>query len=311
MAQTVRLFGVLHGTGFPASVREWSCEVNPVGATPEKLRLLRKAGVNRISLGSQSFDDDILKRLGRRHTVADVLAACAEIRQAGFTNWGLDLMACTPGVSLGRWEKVVRQALAEHPAHLSVYALTIEEGSRLPEIWRRTGEIPMDERMELRHLHRARSLLESAGYERYEISNYARPGRACRHNLDCWEGADYLGLGPAASSRMGLRRWTTESDLGAYCDAWLAGHPPAVQTEDRTPVGAAQDDLIFGLRMRRGVRLGSLARRPGLPPALLPRWRAVAARLTRLGMMERRGAYWRLTARGRNVADAVAVEFME
>ncbi len=311
VAQLERLFKLLHATGFTASVKEWSCEVNPVGATSEKLRLLRDSGVNRISLGSQSFDDDILKRLGRRHSVADVVSACAEIRRAGFTNWGLDLMACTPGVSLGRWERVVKRALVENPTHLSVYALTIEEGSRLPAIWQKTGVTAMDERMELRHLHRARSLVESAGFERYEISNYARPGRACRHNLDCWEGADYLGLGPAASSRMGLRRWTTEADLGSYCAAWLAGHPPSAQTEDRTPSEAAQDDLIFGLRMRRGVRLGNLARRYELDPARGAAWRSTGARLTRLGLMERSGAYWRLTRRGQDVADAVAIEFMD
>jgi oxygen-independent coproporphyrinogen-3 oxidase len=311
VAQLERLFGLLHAAGFTASVKEWSCEVNPVGATSEKLNLLRDSGVNRISLGSQSFDDDILKRLGRRHSVADVVSACAEVRRAGFTNWGLDLMACTPGVSLGRWERVVQRALAERPAHLSVYALTIEEGSRLPAIWQKTGVTAMDERMELRHLHRARSLLESAGFERYEISNYARTGRACRHNLDCWEGADYLGLGPAASSRLGLHRWTTVADLGSYCDAWQAGHPAPVQTEDRTASEAAQDDLIFGLRMRRGIRLGSLERRYGLDPTRRSAWRATGERLARLGLMERSGAYWRLTRRGQDVADAVAIEFMD
>ncbi len=311
LAQWERLFGFLRATGFTASVKEWSCEVNPVGATSEKLRLLRDSGVNRISLGAQSFDDDILTRLGRRHSVADVRSACVEIRRAGFTNWGLDLMACTPGVSLGRWERVVQRALAERPAHLSVYALTIEEGSRLPAIWQQTGETPMDERMELRHLHRARSLLESAGFERYEISNYARPGRACRHNLDCWEGADYLGLGPAASSRMGLHRWTTGADLGQYCTAWRSGHQPPVQAENRTPSEAAQDDLVFGLRMRRGVSLGSLVRRYELDSARLTVWRSTCERLARLGLMEQGGAYWRLTRRGQDVADAVALEFMD
>jgi coproporphyrinogen III oxidase-like Fe-S oxidoreductase len=110
---------------------------------------------------------------------------------------------------------------------------------------------------------------------------------------------------------MGLRRWTTEADLGSYCAAWLAGHPPSAQTEDRTPSEAAQDDLIFGLRMRRGVRLGNLARRYELDPARGAAWRSTGARLTRLGLMERSGAYWRLTRRGQDVADAVAIEFMD
>lgn len=309
--QLARLFNLLHSTGFVSRVAEWSCEVNPTGATAEKLSLLRDAGVNRISLGAQSFDDDVLRRLGRRHTVAEVRTACAQIRAAGFRNWGLDLIACTPGVSLRRWEGIIRQALAVHPPHISVYALTVEEGSRLPALWRDSGETPLDERLELRHLHRARDILESAGYARYEISNYARPGRACRHNLACWDGADYLGMGPAAASRQGLCRWTNPADIKAYCAAWERGHPPARESEERTPLGAAQDDLVFGLRMRRGVQWGTVARRYGLGPDAARRWTDIGKRLTRVGVMERCGAYWRLTRRGQDVADAVALEFMD
>jgi len=306
-----RLLRMFQTAGLTAEVEEWTVEMNPAGATADRLRRLREAGVNRISLGAQSFDEAILRRLGRRHSVAEVLAACAEIRRAGFRNWGLDLIACVPGVTVGRWTRVLQAAVAQRPAHLSVYALTVEEGSRLPALWRRRGERPMDERMELRHLDRAHRVLAASGYERYEISNYARPGRACRHNRDCWEGADYLGWGPAAASRLGLRRWTAAPDWEAYCEAWLAGRQPPGESDDRSPAGAAQDDLVFGLRMTRGVRLGALVRRHGLDRACAVRWRATAIRLARLGLMERRGAYWRLTARGRNVADAVAVEFME
>ena len=173
---------------------EWSVEINPGSVTAAGLCRMAAAGVNRISLGAQSFHDHELQLLGRRHSVSDIARAVEAIRAAGITNFNLDLLAGIPGATPRDWRKSLYAALDLQPSHLSVYALTIEEGTRLahPSLKRKL-RIP-DVETYLAALDTAENILRRAGYTRYEISNYARPGRACRHNLDCWRGKQYLGF---------------------------------------------------------------------------------------------------------------------
>lgn len=292
-------------------LEEWTVEANPGTLDAARLKVLKEAGVTRISLGVQAFDDATLRRLGRRHTVAQVHDAVLAIRAAGFVNWSLDLIACVPGVTARQWADTVRTAVALEPRHVSVYALTSEEGSRL------AGQVSLgkvallDDEAQLARLLAAERVLRAAGFGRYEISNYARPGFECRHNLDCWRGASYLGLGCAASSFVDHMRRTNAPDIDAYLAAYRAGVPPPGEEERLSPETEAVERLIFGLRMAEGVALPAVpAAAGGGGAGLAARWAAALERLRRDGLVRRRGVNWFLTARGRDLADYVAVELM-
>ena len=292
-------------------VEEWTVEANPGTLDDGRLAVLKAAGVNRISLGVQSLDDDVLARLGRRHTAAQAREACERLRHAGFQNWSLDLIACVPGVTPRRWGATLRAALALGPPHLSVYALTSEEGSRLAGQVRTGAVRLLDDDAQLRQLHAAERVLRAGGMARYEISNYARPGFACRHNVACWEGKGYLGVGCAAASYVNHMRWTNAADLDAYLAALGAGRLPPRETEALTPRTEALERMVFGLRQAAGVTPALILAETGLAGSPLDaHWAATLGRLGTDGLVRRVGTRWQLTARGRDLADHVAVELM-
>lgn len=295
----------------PATVGEWTVEANPGTVDLGKLQALRRAGVNRLSLGIQFLDDTVLKSLGRLHTVADAVAAWDWAGRAGFGNRGLDLIACIPGVSLARWKRVLREAVQMEPSHVSVYALTGEEGTRLAARLRARAVRPLADSAQLAMLHAAESILGAAGYRHYEISNYAKPGFECRHNLSCWRSENYIGLGCAAASRVGARRWTNRSDLQAYLAGVAASGLPPREEEALTPRTDAAERLVFGLRVDEGVDLDGILTVTGLrndPSA--GEWRHRLAALEAAGLVRRADQRWTLTPRGRDLADHVAVELM-
>lgn len=297
----------------PGRLEEWSVEVDPGGATPPLLAVLRDAGVTRVSIGVQILDDDVLRRFGRRHDAAAAEAAARRVMAAGFDNWGIDLIAGLPGIDAGRWRLTLERAIRLRPAHVSVYALSVEPGSALAREVAAGLELPGDE-AQLEALAQAERLLVAAGYERYEISSYALPGRACRHNLACWRGEDYLGLGPGAASRLGRRRWTNLPAAERYAGALAAGRPPP-RTGERLPAGDdAAGRFVFGLRLAEGVAPAAFAARIAAARERVAEWERTLARLEAPGVVERLpGAVpprWRLTARGREVADAVIRELL-
>ncbi len=292
-------------------LEEWTVEANPGTLDDERLAVLKSAGVSRISLGVQSLDDIVLARLGRRHTSAQARDACALVRAAGFKQWSLDLIACVPGVTARQWTETVRAAVALEPPHVSVYALTSEEGSRLAGQVKAGTLALLDDRAQLDRLHAAERFLREAGLRRYEISNYARPGFECRHNLSCWRGETYLGIGCAAASHVDHARWTNAPNLDDYLRACRRGELPPREYERLSPRTEAVDRLVFGLRMAEGVALGpALAEAGAADDALARQWRATLARLRREGLVRMCGGRCRLTARGRDLADHVAVELM-
>ncbi len=286
-------------------VMEWTSEANPGSVDLEKLAMMRSLGVNRISLGVQSFDDRVLRQLGRRHKVQDVIAAVEAVQEAGYTNWSVDLIACVPGVSQAEWRETLRVALALNPPHMSVYALTSEEGSLL-ELDRKEGRASLlDDDEQLAMLAEAASMLQSAGLNQYEISNFARPGFECRHNVSCWRGGDYLGLGCAAASRVGNRRWVNTPNLESYLAAGTRDE------EVLTPLTDAVERLVFGLRMTEGVDLDAILEQTGVTASgQATQWRMTLGRLQEEGMVVHDGPRWRLTKNGLALADHVAVELM-
>jgi oxygen-independent coproporphyrinogen-3 oxidase len=290
--------------GVPA---EWTVEMAPSSVTAERLAALRECGVNRISMGAQSFQPEKLEALGRRHSVAQVLKAYDRIRAAGFGNVNIDLMFALPGQSEADWVDDLRRAVALEPEHLSTYCLTFEEDTVMWLKAARGGARPDAER-EARFHEIAWEVMAECGYAQYEVSNYARPGRACVHNLNTWRMAEWIGMGPSAASQFGGWRGDNVADL----DRWLAGLEGGERmTEHRVALSAAQlaeDALIFGLRMNEGVDLAAAGER--WPGAHWAGFGALLERLTQEELAVRQGDWIRLTPRGRLLADAVGAELI-
>lgn len=288
-------------------LKEWTVEANPGTLSEEKISILVQSGVNRISLGVQSFDDEVLEKMGRRHTSRDVEETVRQVRQGGIDNVGLDLIACLPGVYEKTWRATLEKTVALRPSHVSVYALTVEEGSHMGRLVR-AGDITVpDEDFQMQALDMAETFLSRAGYRRYEISNYALPGRECLHNSAYWQGEDYLGLGPAAASRAGFLRWTNKPNIDRYLTALFAGEEPPRDSDTLSPESDSAERLVFGFRLADGVDL----RRFGAGiEGLTKTWEKALGKLAAIGLVECRGAIWALTPRGRGLADYVACELI-
>ena len=287
--------------------REWTVELAPTTVTAERLHALREAGVTRVSLGVQSFQPALLEALGRQHTRDRVFRAYERIRAAGFESVNLDLMFALPGQSEEGWAADVREAVALAPDHLSTYCLTFEEDTKL---WVKLsqGRVKLDPEHEARLYEATWAQLAAAGYAQYEISNFARPGHACFHNLNTWRMHEWVGLGPSAASQHAGERGANIADL----EKWLAHVARGERaTEDRvtlTPALLAEDALIFGLRMNDGVDLATWrARAPEAPWAFVD---DTLATLAEAELLVRDGDRVRLTTRGRLVADSIGAEIM-
>ena len=293
-----------HFGGVPS---EWSVELAPASVTEARLAVLKELGVNRISMGAQSFQPDLLAALGRPHTREQILRAYERIRTAGFANVNIDLMFALPGQDEAAWLGDVREAVSLAPDHISTYCLTFEEDTAL---WVKLseGKVKLDPEREAQLYEKTWEQLDAAGYAQYEISNFARPGHACVHNLNTWRMHEWIGLGPSAASQYGGWRGTNIADLAAW-DEKLARRERA--TEDRTaltPELLLEDSLVFGLRMNEGVDLAGLRLSHSHAP-----WAAVdqlAERLAREGLATLRGDRLALTLRGRLIADAIGTEVM-
>jgi oxygen-independent coproporphyrinogen-3 oxidase len=277
---------------------EFTLEVNPATVTEEKAAAWRAAGVNRISLGAQSFDPEMLKVLVRQHAPQDIGETCALLRAQGFRNINIDLMFALPGQPESNWDATLAAALACDPQHISAYALTYEEDTPFFEKLQR-GEWRQDEEREIAMFTRTREALGAAGFIDYEISNFARPGFESRHNLAYWRGADYLGLGPSACSTIGAQRWRNVPDTKAYAERIARGESLREEVEELDAATRRRERIMFGLRMREGVargEFGDAAKQLG--------------ELAAQGLAFEEHERIRLTPRGQLVADSVAAMFV-
>lgn len=289
---------------------EFTVESTPQSLTPPKAKLLASTGVTRISMGVQSFDPDALGRIGRDARSEQPAHAVANARQAGIDNIGLDLIAALPGFTDQRWKETLTKALTLKPNHVSVYALSVESGTPLERAIRNDARQQPDEDVQLRAIATARQMLDSAGLERYEISNYARPGWRCRHNLDIWYGSDYIGIGPAASTRNGRQRRTNHANLDAWNASLTTHRLPPAETERLTEKADAIQRTVFQLRCRNGLNLKRACERfPVLKP-LQKGWESILIHLRRHALTEKHNHTWTLTRKGMNVADAIIAELL-
>jgi oxygen-independent coproporphyrinogen-3 oxidase len=246
---------------------EITVEANPGTVDEAKLSALRTAGCGRLSLGVQSFSDDSLALLGRAHTAAEAKEAIAATRAAGFDNLNLDLIYGLPGQAVEEWRGDVEEALEFGPEHISAYGLSLEPGTRLEQAVD-SGRLPEpmdDSYAEMYHL--AEEAFTAAGYEHYEISNYARPGRECRHNRKYWSGDEYLGLGSSAHSHRRGRRWNNSPASLVYCEWLERGRLPVARAEALSARARVGELLMLGLRCAEGVSEDDVTTRAGLRPS--------------------------------------------
>ncbi len=234
---------------------EVSLEANPEDWTLQKAESLAAAGFNRVSLGAQSFDAEVLSYLGRRHTPTQIVGAVAAARQAGFASVNLDLIMGSPSESAASWTETLRMALEANPDHLSTYSLTVEPGTIL---WRtvRAGASPPDPDRQAECWDEADRECARSGLVRYEVSNAARPGHPCRYNLSVWGQGEYLGFGNGAHSFRDGRRWENLRGLERYLDTVEAGRSPNRRFELIEGWAAETERVLLGIRRRAGVRAG-------------------------------------------------------
>jgi oxygen-independent coproporphyrinogen-3 oxidase len=232
---------------------EITLEAHPGTVQAAGLSALREAGVTRLSFGAESMNDDELAGIGRPGAETETVAAVTAARSAGFTNINLDLMFGLPGQTVASWTRTLDACCELFPTHLSCYALTVEEGTRFAHAARRDPDRLPDDVLQIEMDQRAQDVLGRAGYARYEISNYAKPGFECRHNLLYWTDGEYLGVGPSAQSFVDRVRFGNVANLAAYQTALDEGRLPVVDRTVLTPQEQLRDAVIFGLRLGRGI----------------------------------------------------------
>ena len=292
---------------------EITLEANPGTVDKEKLSFYKKAGINRLSFGLQSADAEELKKLGRIHTWEKFLESFQLAREAGFSNINVDLMSALPGQTKESWEKTLRQVLALQPEHISAYSLIIEEGTPFYQLYekdverRDAGEepelIPSEE--EERAMYEATGrILKEQGYLHYEISNYAKPGCECRHNLGYWQRRDYLGFGLGASTLLNPVRYKNTEDLEAYLGGDFSKKEFFVLTKDNQ----IEETMFLGLRVLEGVSKEQF--REQFSCELRVVYRKELEKLEKEGLLEEEGDFVRLTGRGIDLSNPVLAEFL-
>jgi oxygen-independent coproporphyrinogen-3 oxidase len=288
---------------------EWSVEMAPATVTADRLAMLKALGVTRISMGVQSFNEGLLDALGRQHTPAQIYRAYDLIRAQGFASVNIDLMFALPGQAEEQWRADLDEAMRLAPDHLSTYCLTFEEDTAL---WVKLsqGKVKLDVDREAALYRQTWDYLGAAGYAQYEVSNFARPGHTCRHNLNTWNMAEWIGLGPSAASQHAGWRSSNPPDLGLWLGDVAAGRRATADRTALTDELLGADAVIFGLRMNEGVSLPRLQKR--FPAAPWLRLHDMIPRLLLEGLMTATPeGNIRLTDRGRLVADAVGADILE
>ncbi len=297
---------------------EWTSEANPGTLTASWLDAAAEGGINRISLGMQSAQDRLLSLLGRIHRMAEVERSVTLIRRAGFQNLNLDLIFGLPTQTLAEWEETLEIALSLSPEHLSAYGLIPEEGTPLWEDLQ-AGRLSLPEEEAERDMYE--TLLERTarhGLCQYEISNFSRPGRECRHNIGYWDQTPYVGLGCSAASMvlrdsaapgMTALRWTNTDSLEDYLRGMREGKPVFKERELIPPRETRFETMMLGLRMNRGVREDAFLARHGV--TLESCYGSRLSLLQARGLLLREDGAWRLTRKGMDLQNMVLVELMD
>lgn len=309
-AQLALLLDAVRARFRVAPAAEVTLEMNPGTVTPESLSEFRRLGVNRASFGAQTFDDRELARLGRTHTAADARRTLRDLRAAGFDNVSFDLIAGLPGQTLRAWERNLEEALALSPEHLSLYLLEVHEGTPLAEQIERGRWAAPDPDLAAEMYRLICRRAREAGYEQYEISNFARPGRESRHNMKYWTGAPYYGFGCSAHSFDGrLSRWSNERDARRYVELVESGAGPVVERTQLDSRDASAESIFLGLRLlKRGVDLAE--HRARFRNDVREQYADDLRRFRDAGLVELEGDCLRLTPAGALLSNEVFAAFI-
>lgn len=311
--QIAGLMDRLKDSFYIEATAEITAECNPGTLPPSKAAALAQAGINRLSFGLQSAQDRELRLLGRIHTFEQFLESFDAARKAGFWNINVDLMSALPGQNLSGWEKTLRTVTSLRPEHISVYSLMIEEGTpfferyREDDLLRQKGEIPSmlpSEEEERRMYAFTEQFLASKGYSRYEISNYAKPGFACRHNIGYWSRKNYLGFGLGASSLIENVRFQNTSDLDTYMNESFS-HTGETKLERKEQI---EEYLFLGLRMTRGISRTDFAEKFQAPIESI--YGETLHRLKDQKLIREEEGWIALTHRGIDISNRVLAEFL-
>jgi oxygen-independent coproporphyrinogen-3 oxidase len=285
---------------------EITMEVNPGDVSLEYFQALRSLGINRLNIGIQSFDDNILKFLGRRHNSAEAIAASNDSQKAGFDNIGIDLIYGVHGQNISLWKKTMRQALSYAPEHISCYQLSLSESTPLYKKYSSEGWHLPDEDTELKLFLTTAEELEKAGYIYYEVSNFARNDKfKSRHNQKYWQHVPYLGLGPAAHSFLDNRRWWNISAVKTYLNEINKGKMPVENTETLSAEQLQLEALFLGLRTKAGINLKHYKIKYGAD--LLKDKKTIIDALIKNKLVELKNDILRPTRAGIAVADSLAL----
>lgn len=292
---------------------EISIECNPGTVSWEKLEAYRRAGINRISFGLQSTDEQELQQLGRIHTYEEFLFGYDLARKCGFQNINVDLMSALPGQTVKSWERTLKKVTQLKPEHISAYSLIIEEGTpfyekyEADELLREKGEVPKflpTEEMERQMYDLTEAFLKEKGYYRYEISNYAKPGKECRHNVGYWERMDYLGLGLGASSLIANCRYSNPADMDSYLH-WTYDR---LDPQSLTRQEQMEEYMFLGLRMMKGVSRETFQQQFGMHIESV--YGQVLKNLEQQGLLRSYEGMVQLTEKGIDVSNYVLAEFL-
>ena len=281
-----------------SEVKEWTIEANPGSVSARKADMLQRFSVNRISLGVQSWDEQLLKILGREHNAQQAEKSFLILRDAGFSNINIDLMFGLPGQTREQWRATLEKTIALRPEHISAYCLTYEEDTEF-FLRHSRGELRSNADIEADFFEMTMSILEDAGYEHYEISNYARPGFSSLHNRAYWTGEDYLGVGPSAFSTRGLRRWQNIPDYREYAARIFQDQSTIGSTENLTSTMKRAERIVLSLRTHDGVS-----------GHLLDNWPNETGEFIARGLLRRSNGNFVLTRAGKLLADSVAEAFL-
>jgi len=298
-----RLLHVLHDAFDLSALAEFTVEANPETVSDELLGVLRAGGVNRMSIGAQSFNEAHLKTLERWHDPRKVAAAVEMARRVGISNINLDLIFAVPGQTLAEWAADLQTALALEPTHLSCYSLTYEPNTAMTKKMQLGRIEPADENVEAAMFEHTIDTLTRAGFEHYEVSNFARPQRRCQHNMMYWENEQWVAIGPSASGHVAGVRWKNVPHLGKYLAPGSSGTPiqDVEQLDREDSIG---EQLMLRLRLLEGVPLDWAEQ------ALSRERRETVDRLIAEGSLERTSTHVRLTHRGLMIADSVIGELL-
>lgn len=316
LSQWEQICSIIHSFGW-SDIKEWTVECNPATVSPDKAQLMRDAGVNRISMGVQSLDPNLLDRLGRIHSRDQVFRSYDILRKAGFDNINLDLMFAIPSQSIDMWESTLDDIFAMQSDHVSCYEVIYEEDTALFHQLQ-AGEFDVDEDLADEMYHLLVNRAKDAGFEQYEIANFAKrqtedsqgfyPQRAALHNINYWEGGDFLGAGPAATELTGNVRRKHWSNTQIYCDQvekGLRGMESEEFMSNETRWGEA---AAFALRMNAGMVFSKFQEQFGVNP--VKKWRAEMERIQQQGWGVLSDKSFHLTPKGLRFADNAGSEFV-